>query len=217
MLSRDVSLVLALAAALLPAAARAQAPARCSVTDRTYAVAGSLEVSGTPGGRADGTFGIGPGTVVLRFQDRDEVKMLGLQMSETITARFKQDLTSGVLTTTATSTATPDACGVVAVGRLEGDVIHWETPLRGYRTDGLVQCWGASCDTFGIPSQGQTPLHVGPAPQQLSDFVLSKDKKTFTMARTPSATIETPQQTWALSLSGTQTSYGCSVVPPCTP
>lgn len=217
MLARDVHVFLTLAVALASGLARGQVPPAptCPVTIRTYALASVLQVSGTPGGRADGAFAVGPGTAVLRFQDRNVVEMLSFELSETFTVHVERNLAKVVLVTHANSAAAPDACGVVATGALDRHTVRWQTPLRAYRTDGVVTCWGPFCDSFGTPTPGQTPLHAGPAPQPLADFVLSADGKTLTMATTPSSRFETPRQTWSFSLVGHELAYACARVTPC--
>jgi hypothetical protein len=181
--------------------------AGCSVTAIDYTLSASLTLSGTPMGGGNGTYAIGPGSVTLQFE-RSEVKMTAYAMREAFTVHAHTALWTTTVATEATSTGASDGCSL-AEGTFDGHTIHWRTPVRGYRTDGTLTCSGSFCGSFGVPSRGRSPLHVGPAPQQFKDFVFSPDLKTFTMATTTAVKTEMPKQTSTVSMAGRETRRGC--------
>src|SRR6185369_4385204 len=105
--------------------------------------------------------------------------------SEAFTVKTRTAFWKTEVTTNTTSKATPDACGVVATGTLVGNTVRWQTPVRGYRTDGTLTCTGSFCGDFGVPPAGESQLHIGPADTKFSDFVFAPDRQTFTMPKTP--------------------------------
>jgi hypothetical protein len=215
MRARVKSIVLAVTAALLPGAAPEARAAPCATAEAEYVLAANLKLSDTPMGMGDGTHTIGPGKAVLRFGERGAVEMLSYTMRDVFTVRVTTVFWTTEVTTSATSRATPDACGVVADGTLVGNRIRWRTPMREYRTDGTLSCRGSFCGSFGAPPRGESPLHVGPEPQPLSDWVFSSDMTTFTMARTQGARTEMPKQSSAVAVSGRLTKRVCVAPRPC--
>lgn len=203
--------VLAGLAALLSAPADAE---DCPTSEVEYALSGRIEVRDTPMGRGDGTYDIGPGRTVLRFEGTN-VKMLSYTMREYFTVRSKTAFWKTSVTTNTNSSATPDACGVVATGTLVGNTVHWETPVRGYRTDGVLTCLGSFCGDFGVPPPGESQLHIGPEPTRFNDFVFSRDWKTFTMPKTPATKTEMPKQTSSVSTTGREVRRTCVSPKPC--
>lgn len=186
----------------------------CQATEVEYVLAANLQLSDTPLGQADGVYPIGPGKMVLRIEGRD-VKMLSYTMRELFTVQARTMFWTTTVTTDAWSKATPDACSVAAEGTFDGKRIHWRTPVREYRTDGTLTCSGAFCGQFGAPPPGQSPLHVGPAPQAFSDFFFSADAKTFTMPNTPGQKTEMPKQSSSVAVSGREVRRACVQVTPC--
>ena len=179
-------------------------PPSPSATDVEYVLSGELTLSDTPMGRGNGTYEIGPGSMVLRFEGSN-VTMISYRMRESFSVRAKTVGFTTTVSTDATSTATGEGCAIVR-GTFDGRTIHWLTPLAGYRTDGTVTCSGSFCGSFGTPPRGSTPLHIGPAPQRFSDFVFSADRATFTMARTPAAKTDMPKQSSAVAMTGREVS-----------
>ncbi|HSQ61993.1 MAG TPA: hypothetical protein VLM85_02220 [Polyangiaceae bacterium] len=211
---RAPHLLLFAGAALLTAVPGHGENAPCATSEVEYTLAANLELSDTPLGKGDGVYAIGPGKTVLRFEGKN-VKMLSYTMHEHFTVRSKTAFWSTIVTMDANSAATPDACSVAAEGTLEGRRIHWSTPVRQYRTDGTITCSGSFCGQFGAPPPGQSPLHVGPAPQVFSDFIFAPDMKTFTMPKTPGQKTEMPKQTSAVAVSGREVRRTCVNVAPC--
>lgn len=178
----------------------APCPPSTAATDVEYALSAELTLSDTPMGRGNGTYDIGPGSMVLRF-DGSDVEMLSYTMRESFSVRVKTLGFTTTVTTDATSTAESQGCALVR-GTFDGHAIHWLTPLAGYRTDGTISCSGSFCGSFGTPPRGSTALHVGPAPQRFADFVFSPDRRTFTMATTPGAKTTMPKQSSAVAMTG---------------
>ena len=208
-----------LAVALAPTdEAEADAP-RCA-WQIDYDVAANLKLTETPMGEGDGIYRIGPGHLVLRWEDRGgrpggDVAMLAYSMAEPFTIKSKTLVwTTTVVTDTKTS-ATPDACGVVARGVAEGRTVRWRTPVRGYHTDGTVTCKGSLCGKFSAPPPGTMDLHIPAHPVWFSPFVFSPDLQTFTMATTHVAKTSMPKQSAEVALSGRETRRACVPVAEC--
>ena len=186
-----------------------------------YALAAKLALSDTPMGEGDGTYTIGPGTVVLRYEDRDgvpggAVEMLSYAMRESFVVKAKTLFWSTTVVTSSNTAATPDQCGVAARGALDASRnLRWKTPIRGYHTDGSLTCSGSMCGKFGAPPPGEMQLHIGPSNVQFSPFVFGPDMKTFTMAWTHVSKTSMPKQSAAVSLGGRETKRACVPVPPC--
>lgn len=187
-----------------------------------YTLAAKLVLSDTPMGEGDGTYTIGPGTVVLRYENRDgapggAVEMLSYAMRESFVIKSKTLFWSTTVVTSTHTAATPDQCSIVARGALEPATrnILWKTPIRGYRTDGTLTCSGSMCGKFGAPPRGEMQLHIGPSDVQFSPFVFAPDMKTFTMAATHVSKTSMPKQSAAVTLAGRERSRACVPVPTC--
>jgi hypothetical protein len=198
--------------------AQGEAP-KCS-WEVEYALAANLKLTDTPLGEGNGIYPIGPGTVVLRYDAEpgrpSEVRMLRYTMREYFTIRSRTLVwTTTVITDTHTH-ATPDACSIAAQGSLDAaHVLRWQTPVRGYRTDGTLTCKGSLCGKFGAPPAGQTPLHIGPGPVPFKPFVFAPDMKTFTMASTHVSKTDMPKQSGEVALAGREVRRACVPVPAC--
>lgn len=173
-----------------------------------------MRLSDTPFGQGDGVYPIGPGTAVLRFEDRNghpggRVAMSAQSLEEHFTVTSNLLLLTTTLVTDARSRATPDACGVAAEGVLTGTTLTWLTPVRGYRTDGTMRCTGAVCGNFGLPASGWSELHIGPGPLLLRSFDFASDMKTFTMQYTFAARTDVPKETSHVALGGREVRRAC--------
>jgi len=208
-----IAIALAIGVAAAPTAF-AQEPASCEAWEVEYTLAANLVLSDTPLGQGDGSYAVGPGRVVLRFEDREgqpggAATMSAYEMREYFTVKSK---TFGFTTTVVTedhTRATPDASGVAARGRLEGARLEWSTPVAGYRTDGTLTCDGSLCGKFGAPPPGRSELHIGPGPVQFQGFRFAKDLKTFMMPSTFVAKTDTPKQTAHIAVSGRESRRSC--------
>jgi hypothetical protein len=189
----------------------------CEAWDSVYSVSGNLQLSDTLMGAGNGTYPVGPGKVVLRFDPHaGRVAMLTYEMAERFGIEAKKVFWTTRVDTDATARATAGgACGHAAEGAMQGRTLVWATKVNGLRTDGTLQCKGSFCGQFGAPPPGTSPLHVGPEPVQLQPFEFSADGKTFTMASTFLSRTETPRQTAHLALSGREIARSCVPVEVC--
>ncbi len=186
-----------------------------------YRVAESLKITDTVMGQGNGVFSTGPGTVVLRWDDRGgkpggHVKMVAFSVREVVTVKSKVVAWTTTVTSDTTTMATPDRCSVAAEGTFDGErTVRWSTPVRGVRTDGTLACSGPFCGKLGAPAPGRTAFHIAPAPIRYGAFVFSPDLRTFTMASTHVATTSSPRQSSAVALSGREVRRACVPIPPC--
>jgi hypothetical protein len=179
-----------------------------------YAVSGDLQITETTLGEGNGVFPSGPGRVVLRF-DGTNVKMTTYAMREHVVVTAKNIGFKTTVTSDTQTTATPDACGVVAEGTLDGDTVRWRTPARGMKTDGTMTCAGSFCGKLGAPPHGQSTYHDGPLDIRFSPFVMSADRKSFTMAMTHMSKTSMPKQSAAMSFAGHESKRACVPPPAC--
>jgi hypothetical protein len=205
----------ALGATLSTASGGASEAPQCAAEEVEYALNGNLKLSDTPMGRGDGTYPIGPGKIVLRFEG-NEVTMRSLTMTEHFKIHVSAIFWTGNVVTDVVSTATPNRCSVAAEGTLEGHSIHWRTPVSGYRTEGTLTCDGSICGEFGAPPSGRSAFRLPPRDATFRSFVFAPDMKTFTMAATPAVHTEQPKQTSEVAMSGREMSRRCVEVTPCS-
>lgn len=192
----------------------------CDAWDVEYAVAAKLQLSNTVMGAGDGIFPVGPGALVVRFmnvngQPGGATRMRSYAMRE----RFQVDSTAlfwttHVLIDTKTVT-TPDACGDVAKGQLEGGTVRWQTPMSGSRTDGTLTCDGTLCGNFGAPPSGKSEFHLPPHAVASGPFVFAADMKTFSMPSTLVSKAESPRQNTHVTLAGREVRRTCVRVAAC--
>jgi len=161
--------------------------------DVEYAITGDLDLHA----HGEHTVALGPGKLVLRFHG-NEVVLLSYTMHETFTISGSAGPIKTHVTTDADATSR-----AVMHGTLEGNVVRWREPLRGFRTDGTLTCAGF-CGKFGLPPHGASPFHVGAADQTFAAFVFDPDMKTFTMAKVQGARPDTSTMPTAFTLRGTR-------------
>jgi hypothetical protein len=197
--------------------ARAQtAEGACDVEEVEYALAASLRLVDTPLGKGDGTYAIGPGTLVLRIDHKTgRVQMAAYRMTEQFTIRTTALFWTTTVVTDTRTHATPNRCAVAAEGVLSGRSLRWATPVNGYATDGTLTCDGTLCGTFGAPPPGQSELHIAPHPVAFAPFEFAADGQTFTMASTFVSKTESPKQTAYVALAGRELKRRCVSVPAC--
>jgi hypothetical protein len=185
----------------------------CEEWDIDYDLSASLELSDTPMGQGDGIYPIGPGHMVLRFEDQRGnpgglVKMVSYSTQQDFRVVAKTLFWRTTVDTRAVTFGVIPSCGP-AEGALTGTTLTWSTPVNGIRTDGTLDCNGSFCGKFGAPPAGQSALHIGPNPVLFLPFRFSRDMKTFTMASTLVARTEAPRQTSHLALAGREASRIC--------
>lgn len=196
-------------------------PPACTAWNVEYTLSANLQLRDTPMGAGNGVYRIGPGTVVLRFEDRGgqpggAAKMLSYTMRENFQIRSRTIFWTTTVITDARTDATADgACPSAAEGTLIGRTLRWSTPVRGYHTDGTLTCEGDLCGSFGAPPPGKSELHIAPHAVQLSPFELAADMKTFTMAHTFVSKTESPKQTAYITLAGREVRRSCAPAQGC--
>jgi hypothetical protein len=160
--------------------------------DVEYAITGELELQG----HGTHTVALGPGKLVLRFHGND-VTLVAYQMRESFTIGGSVGPIATHVTTEADATS-----HAVMHGTLDGHVVRWREPLRGFHTDGTLTCTGF-CGKFGLPPHGASPFHVGAADQTFDTFVFDPEMKTFTMAKVRGARPDVSTMPTAFALKGT--------------
>ena len=221
-MARLVRLVLVglLVVASAPRNAAAEETPACSAWDIEYALAGTLRLTNTPFGRANGVHKVGPGTTVLRIvpisTGESRVSMLSYSMAQSFTVVATAFFKTVTIVTASTTRATPDSCGIAAEGVLKDGNVMWTTSVRGLRTDGSLTCHGKSCGSFGSPAPGTRPIQIGPEDVRVRPFELTADYETFTMPYTLAVKTESPKQTSFLALTGRAVKRTCVPAPtPC--
>lgn len=214
--------IVALAAA--PNEAVAQSPPASSCEwEIEYNLAANLKLTETPMGQGDGIYAIGPGSTVLRFENKGgvpggNVKMQKYKMREYFTIKSKTLFWSTSVITDTNTSATPNACMIAAEGALDNTrTLRWRTTINGYRTDGTLTCEGSLCGKFGAPPPGQSQLHMGPTQVTFNPFVFAPDMQTFTMATAHVSKSDMPKQSGEIALSGREVSRTCVPVAACPP
>jgi len=214
------ALVAVVAATSVPSGDASAQQEPCNAWDVDYALSAKLQLSDTPMGAGNGTYNIGPGRTTLRFQNQNgkpggAVEMRSYNMRESFTIDSKTLAWTTHVVNDSTTTAPPDACGVLARGQLEGQSLRWNTSIAGYRTDGSLTCDGNLCGNFGAPPPGRSDLHIEPHSVEFKPFEFSSDMKTFTMPNTFVAKSSMPKQTAHIALAGRETRRTCVRATPC--
>lgn len=209
-------LAAAAAAATLPGNATPPTPLGppCGSWEIDYALRANLKLTDTPLGQGDGVVQIGPGRVVLRFEDKGgkpggAVTMRRYEMRDHFTVKTRTLFWKTTVVNDTQTRASPDGKGVAASGGLGENRIAWSTPVRGYRVDGTITCEGALCGKFGAPPSGTTPIHIGPNPVKFSPFTLSPDLRTLSMPYTFVTKTDVPKQTSYIELFGSESRRQC--------
>jgi hypothetical protein len=222
-LGHGAAVVAAVAVSLGTSQATADAPpssSPCDAWEIEYTLAGNLKLTDTPLGQGDGLYPVGPGTAVLRFEDRSgqpggRAKLLRYSMKQGVTVTASAIFFTAKVVSETVTRALPDACGVDGEGTLNGSTLAWGGPIHAFKSDGTIHCEGSLCGKFGAPPPGDSPLHIGPNPVQLQAFQFGSDLKTFTMPSTFVSKTDDPKQTAYLAISGREVKRSCVPVKPC--
>ena len=184
--------------------------AACAVWESDYTLAATLQVRDTLMGAGDGTYPIGPGRAVVRMDaDGTHARLVSYAMHSHVVAVSKALFWTTTVISDSETSAPPDASGAAAEGSLSARRIDWTTPVRGYRSEGTLDCDGHLCGSFGAPPPGKSPVHIAPHAVPFNAFEFSADKKTFTMAATQISKADSPKQTSYVALSGRETRRTC--------
>ena len=204
---------------VLPAPAQADEEA-CNAWEVEYGLNANLRISDTTMGAGNGTWPIGPGTAVVRYENVNgqpggAARLLAYRMRDHFTIKTSILLASATVTPESVTQTTPNACGVSADGALAGRSLKWKTPWSGLRSDGTIHCEGGLCGKFGAPPSGDSPVHIPPHPAQFKSFDFSEDRKTFTSDWSVSSHQASPSQTSSVQLAGRETKRTCVVAKAC--
>lgn len=189
----------------------------CQVTDVEYATTGRLQVQGTLFGAGDGTFPIGPGTVILRFAtpSRRSDPTPGAPESRPVELRtyaMKQRVvvvSTALFWTTTVTSDTDTRLTAPAEGVLTDHTLQWQGRAPAMRSDGVMSCDGSLCGAFGAPPRGTSPLHMGPNPIALEPFQFGADLTTFTMRYAFVSETDSPKQRSYVALAGREVRRTC--------
>jgi hypothetical protein len=184
----------------------------CAVKDIQYDVSANLKVTDTPMGAGDGVYHVGPGTVVLRFDERPErraVKLLayGLRQNFTVVAKalfWATRVTTAVELRAGSGSRTP-----VAEGRLVNHTLSWNGSVDAVRSDGTLTCEGSMCGKFGAPRSGKSEVHTGPTSLELKPFEFGADRSTFTMGFALLSASDAPKQRTLVAMAGREVRRAC--------
>jgi hypothetical protein len=201
---------LALVAPSASAEAEGVESASCALSDVQYDVSATLLITGTTMGAGNGEHRVGPGKVVLRFDNRNgqrAVRLLTYDLQERFTVVAKSLLWTTQVTTSIEMRA--GNSGTVADGTLTGHVVQWSSQAKGVHSDGTLSCEGSMCGKFGAPPSGTSELHAGPNALELKPFEFSADMKTFAMPYTLVSKSASPQQQTLVALSGRERNRAC--------
>jgi hypothetical protein len=207
-ISFSFAALLGVAVSVNAPAARGQAePSQpCDAWRVEYALAANLTLTDTPHRSGDGTYRVGPGRAVLLFRGQD-VQLLGYSMQEHFPVQPRSIVGSADIDVNLV-TRSDEGCGV-AHGVLQGNVLHWTSRVRNYRSDGTTTCEGGLCGKFGAPKEGTNPWGLRPQDVTFGSFTFAPDGKTFTMPNTFVETSKDPQQTAHVALAGREVRREC--------
>src|SRR5678815_1440552 len=159
---------------------------RCTHWEVEYELTGTLRISNTMMGAGDGSHIVGPGKLVLRYDDvggqpGGNVTVVSYEMATrfTVDAHFL-----GIGTTVANdclTKSTANLCSAVAKGFIGDDrTIRWQAPWVGIRTDGTLTCSG-TCGRFGAPPRGKSEMHMAPHNVAFGPFSFTASRMAFYM------------------------------------
>ena len=216
-MKRRMLALVTVALATVPFLAHADDPA-CNTWEIEYAVSGTLRLSDTAMGAGNGSHAIGPGKLVVRFDNVGGQPSGAVKVTDyTMTNKFTVDAhVLGIGTTVANDTttrSTPNVCGVTATGTLAADrQVRWSAPWS-LHTDGSQNCSGSMCGNFGAPPRGQSAFHTPPHPVAFKPFAFASDLRSFHMDE--AMTNRSSRDTVHMTLDGRETRRACVVVAPC--
>ncbi len=210
----------ALATALAPHTPAMADDPPCNAWEVEYTLAAQVRLSDTAMGAGDGLHTIGPGKVILHFdnvngQPGGGVKLMTYEMTDQFTVNAHV-LGLGTTVTNDTKTrTTPNVCGVSAQGAVSNRVVRWSTLWNGMHTDGQLHCSGSMCGRMGAPPTGQSEVHTAAHPVVFKPFEYAPDMKTFHMDYSVTAKSSSPSQTSSITFNGRETKRSCIYVRPC--
>jgi hypothetical protein len=184
-----------------------------------YQINGTLRITDTAMGAGDGTFPVGPGTLVLRVDTQAaRTTLVRFDLQERFAIRPNAVMWHATLLTDTAARAVPDATGAAASGRwLRDGVLRWDTPLHNYRSDGALTCSGSLCGKFGAPPPGRSELHQASTTIRLEPFRFDRTGQTFQMDFVLVSSSEAPRQRTYLAVAGRRVASTCLPADPASP
>jgi hypothetical protein len=191
----------------------------CAAWDATYKISATLRITDTPMGAGDGSHNVGPGSLVLRFEDEDptqppRVQLRAFELHEHFSVEPKGAFWSATVVTDALAQAVADGDGVIARGAVTSGppapTLQWSGPIQAYRSDGALNCTGSLCGNFGAPPPGRSPTHTAPHPVRFEALRFGSSGLTFQMVGYAVVSQDaSPRQKTLLSVSGRASSWVC--------
>jgi hypothetical protein len=188
----------------------------CSVRDVEYSISANLRVTGTIMGAGDGDYTIGPGKIVLHFDDRaasggagSSVTMVSYEMRQRFLVVSKALFWTTKVMTDVHSEGAPAGGAGVAEGAFNQRSIRWMNVGKNFHSDGSLTCDGSLCGMFGAPQPGRSELHMGPSTMTFKPFQFSPDMSTFSMQPVLTSKTSSPQQESYVALSGREVRRTC--------
>jgi hypothetical protein len=186
----------------------------CSgVADVQYELSANLKITDTAMGAGDGVHQVGPGKVVLRFDDRPghhSVNLQAYEMRQTFTVTSNVLFWSTKVSTNLQMKAS--RAPSIAEGTRDGRTVRWAGQASGVRSDGTLVCDGSMCGKFGAPPSGTSEIHVGPTSIELKPFQFGADMKTFSMPFALVSESESPKERTLVAMSGREVKRVCAPV-----
>ncbi|MBW2527017.1 MAG: hypothetical protein JRI23_22745 [Deltaproteobacteria bacterium] len=155
------------------------------LTGSTYFIDATVDYTITVQTPYDENRNMGPGTMVLRFEDDGGAPADGpvTIVDYSLRQNFVTGITGALVTTDIMTTAGPDPCGV-ATGTLTAGALQWNPAVASpYCRDGQVSCAGFLCGNFGSPPENSPFVFDDDCtePLPLSSFVFDGGVSSFTM------------------------------------
>jgi hypothetical protein len=188
----------------------------CAVSDVTYSVVTSFLLRDTEFGAGTGVRPLGAGKLVLRYEraadgSSTRVKVMSYEVDNHMIVNANVAMWSTRVVTDSHTSVLP-ACDGNATGSMSGEGIVWNSAVRGYHSDGTLQCAGNACGKFGAPPVGTSPLHETQV-FTWKPFRFNSDGHAFTMEYTKVAHSDSPKHTDYLALSGREVGRVCVARP----
>jgi hypothetical protein len=177
----------------------------CEPSEIEYALAARLQVRGTVMGAGDGTYPVGPGRLVLRFERQGSQRnayLVAYELAQRFVVSPQAVFWKGSVTTDVVTRGSATTGAAIAYGVLEANVIRWNGPTRTLRSDGTVACSGSLCGKFGAPASGQSEVHMSLTVARLEPFTLSADRATYTMPYALMSKTAAPRQDSRVTIAG---------------
>ena len=181
-------------------------------------VAGTqFDIRETPFGAGDSTEDVGPGSLTLRFGNRDGELEHGVVTL--IDYQLEMDFSVQEIATDVSVRVGPVECGA-ATGRYDGDRIRWSTSVAGYETTGTITCNnpGPFVCPGAMLEPGVPERRDGNVDQPLTDFVFTSSTSTVPPGGFVMDWVEVknndPGETY-LRLAGQETERRCVAFPTC--